>query len=527
MISGQNNLDKKIILFISFSFLFLNFLSFINLGLYWDDWWLVGLEVNNRNIMFAQAGAFWYGPAQTFLLSFKHYIWVYRVLFILLSYFICITSFSFFKKLFKSNSHYAAIATLFMLSLPFNEPRILLICFSYTLNLAIFFLALTLFLNGELKLIKRITCLLLFFYSFVIGSLFFLYMFFLLFIFINELDSTKWSLRNFVQALKKYLDFLGLPLVYLFVKYKVLPKAHGAYAGYNSVNIRPEVFYDLPHVFLNSVKNIFSSHSLILALVLTILIAAMIIFKKIKIEITHTARTKLILQLIFYSLILFVLAVIPYLLVGRTAETFGYEWRARDEMLLPFSFSVLITTLLILLHYLLIKIKVKKSSQIIFITTAFLFLSFSALTLKNQMYFLRDMIKQDVLLEFYKNSDEMKRMHTFYFVDQIPDYNIFKRGFGNSELNGMAKHVFKTEDRYFSLINDATNVCPEKLKISILCKDWIRGPIEAQIIVSASEIRLDGKKTFELALLKIIDHNEYLMRASKYFNIQLEEVLKK
>lgn len=514
------------IIFLILFFICLNILYFLNIGLYWDDWWLVALENQDRNLMFQQAGAPWMGPLQTYLIGLPGFIWIYRSLFFILSFIISLCIYNFFKKLFKDDRILSIISTLFFISLPFNEPRILIICFSYTLNLFFFFMGFQLLNNRKtLTIPRRILSLTLFTYAFTVGSLFFLYIFFLFYLVLDELDKSKWAFKNAMHFIKKHLDFYLLPLFFLFLKYAVLPQPHGEYLGYNSLHFRGQIFWDLSLVFIESIKGIFSTYTSLIAMTSSLVVGGLLYCYQENRNTCGWSNQK-ITRLIFLSAFLFVVAVLPYLLVGRTYESFGFEWRARDEMLLPFAFSLSFTTLLIIINRFLKKLNIFNGNILVLTISIFLILNFSFLTFVNQINFLGDMIKQDALLSFYKHSEEMKKMHTIFFVDKAPEYNIFHRGFGNSELNGMAQQIFKTQDRYFSLINDATDVCPEHLKIGIICKNWTRGPIEGKLSINASAVKLTSTKILKYTFIKNFNREEYYQNISQYFDIRLKRIKK-
>lgn len=229
----------------------------------------------------------------------------------------------------------------------------------------------------------------------------------------------------------------------------------------------------------------------------------------------------LFLKLVILSFGSLFLGILPYLLIGRNPLTFGMDWGGRDELLFPFGISLL----------LLIPIslgRIKSIQKYLFIKMVFIFFvpltfifCFSYSSIRTQVQFLQDMIKQDALFEFYKTSPDMAKTRTYYFIDTSPEYNIFQRSLGNSELNGMAEFVFKTQDRYFSLTDDIANVCPEKLKVGIICKNWKRSKIDRKLIISRSDKYLHKVTVIKLAFLKFINAPAYKEQIKRFFKIEL------
>lgn len=515
--------------FLIFLFFSLNILNFINSGLYWDDWWLISLSPEDLVEMYRQVGIPFYSTMHGALLKSENFIWLYRGLFVALS---CITTFSIYsilKRILK-DSYFALIATAFFIALPLNIPKIIIICFPYVLCSCFFFSAFSIAISERRNWVTRILALILFFISFLTGSYFFLYVIFILsLLYLNDFFNLNLSHKRLI--ILKNLDFFLTPLVYLYFKFYILPQPSGEYGGYNTIKFSYVGLGDtieLIQLYLESffivmkltLTKIFSMKYLLISSIVSLMLVSVFFKKKIE-EKSGTIFLDLFLKLVILSFGSLFFGILPYLLIGRNPLTFGMAWGGRDELLFPFGISILLLIPISLGRIRPIqKYLFTKMVLLVFVPVTFL-LCFSYSTIRFQVQFLQDMIKQDALFEFYRESSDMAKTRTYHFIDAIPEYNIFQRSFGNSELNGMAQFVFKTQDRYFNLTSDVTNVCPEKLKIGIICKNWKRSDIDRTLIVSASDEYLDKVTVLKLAFLKLINLSAYKEQIKRFFKIEL------
>ena len=387
---------------------------FILNSIYWDDWTLFNTSEKTIFSTFKQAGGSFFNFTailHTTIIPFG--IWIYRILTFLLFF---LTGLLFFKILLNNkriNADTAKFIVILFLVLPFNSARVALIDFPYTIGYFLFFLA------WRFKKI-RLFSLPVFFFSFNVNSLPFLYLLVIFDLYFDKADDI--NVVNVKSFLVNKIDYILLPCAFFFIKYKYFVTS-GLYNTYNSnFQIKNLVltpirqFIDFTHLDLN-----------LFFLVCCILILN--IFKPFNHIVIKSNYSN-----IYIAILAIVLAVFPYWILGLTPSFF--DWSSRHQLLMPLGLSLIIT-------YFLSK---TETNRYIYFT---FFLSFSiVINATNYFNFWKDWNKQKELISVLKINPSLKDKKLILVKDNTLDYNALNRPYRFYEWNGLFKYAYNNESRF-------------------------------------------------------------------------------
>ena len=343
----ENN--KKVFLVLFTIYFIINIPLLINFnGIYWDDWTLVGHSLDTLNRTFFEAVGY-----AGYFFAYMHYhminylgVYSYRLLTFILLF---LNSYFVFKILyaipiFSSKDRF--FITLFFLIAPLYDAKIALIDFSYTLHSTLFFFAfyiLSATLN-DLRPLKRILILVLFFISFLVNPLLVFYAMVLVYIFYKSYNSQICFLNNVAYYIKNNFDFILLPVLFFIVKSIWFLSSEVYRSDYNKISIYAilnPVLYAKSFVagFLEPILTSLNIFSSITAVFIFFAIVCFYIFKKMHtVNCNHDNKNNMVL--IILSVFVFAFGAMPYIAVGKIPAS--EDWSSRFQLLLPLGFAMVL-----------------------------------------------------------------------------------------------------------------------------------------------------------------------------------------
>jgi hypothetical protein len=511
--------NKKYLYSLSCLYIVFHILYVLNWGIFWDDWWLSSLSDSDLLDVFRQTGIQWIGYLHYLFRKSFSALLLYRISFFISGYVLILSLFYILQKEIIKNKYWSFWITAIFMVVPLNFPKITLICFPYMICLSLFYFAFAISTMVKNKISYRLLTLILFFFSFLTNSLILFYIIFLITLY-WPLKTFKW--RNNLNFIKSNVDFLLLPLVFVFFKYFIFPTPSGDYQGYNSLVVAKVGLYEPMVTFYLMIKYLLVHIYQPVALVISgiLLVFAFLFRKKIE-SIDLTLSKNAFIKLLIYCFLAGLSAIIPYIVVGRSISQFGSEWLDRDTLLLPFAVSLFFVSLIVFVlssQYLSMKVK----SFLAFVLPFSLFILFAIPTLKTQILLLKDTIKQDAIISFMTSSSIVANKTTFAVEDLYPQLNIYNRVYRTYEFNGMAQKVFGNQQRLFVTTGELKDACPEMSKVGAICKDWIQSNIQSEIVIkSAENIKFYSKDIPKLMFLKFFNTEKYNIEIGRYFNISI------
>lgn len=438
--------SDTIVLFSIYSLSQILFLLNIN-GIYWDDWVLFNQDSTSIMTQFNMNKFYIAGYFHVYLFSQENTIIIYRVLTFLtffLSAFLLMKVLENLSFLDKTSIFYI---TLFYLILPVNSAKIALINVPYIVFLSVFFLAfliLTIYIKKNGPFYFRLIILGLFFFSFIVNSLLVFYAIVLLYILytLYDKDTTGTGLQQLLIItkifLKKYLDFLLLPIVF-FVYKSMYMVPDGLYANYNSLsfNLKGLVYLLCKSLYTSIIEPLFVSLSTSLWLSPLFILAFLFIFRLLKSYNIPQYTKSHALILLGLGFGIFFIAVFPYIAVGKLPQLTGME--SRHQLLVPLGFSYIIYFTIIYL------LQAKEHvAKIIF------HLLISIFIIQNLYYGYRnhlDWFYQISIEENLKDSNIVREHTTFIIIDNLDNLLSNNRHMSFYEQNGRMKKVFGGDSR--------------------------------------------------------------------------------
>ncbi len=341
---------KFLILVYTLSHLLLVLIS----GQWWDDWIIWLNPVNEIKCLFCEMGLPWEAYNLFSVMWLPN--WGYRIvvffLFMLsgLLFYLILRQLHFFSR--EDAFWIAAIA----LTAPVNDARATIICYGYSLSLALFLLAFYMVTQldkytGIKMYALRILSLCFLIYSYTTESL--LVFTGLIWLYLNYIvwkDNDAANLNKKIRLfIKNYWDYFAIPFAFFIVK-NLLWKPYARYLNYNTVTLKSLIKGALlsPFVSLKTVAIICQSYFKqlgILSVIISLIIFALYFFSKkgllIKENIeAFSIRKKYILYFII-GVIVFYAGIFAYIIVrgGKTIQNIGVG--GRDAMLLGFGIAIM------------------------------------------------------------------------------------------------------------------------------------------------------------------------------------------
>lgn len=444
--SKYKNIQTLLVLY-----LLSNLLLILNTeGIYWDDWVLYHHHFDVIETMFNQV------TGKAHLLEYIHYalgrigngIASYRIATVIVYGLSGLFLYSILLDIKSISRTSAFYITLIFMILPVNSARIALIDFPYGLLLCVFFMAfwmLSIYINKQntnkpIHFIFRLMILALFYLSFFINSLLIFYVIVLLYILYKNqmLFPDKTRLYAIKLSLIKNIDFICLPLVFFYVKVKFFVP-YGLYENYNAVTFHYVLYNILPNLKLSVTTSFYAPliQTSIVSLHHPLLFSAIMIFvylllRKDKLP-EKSERLSITIGL---GLFFFILAVFPYIAVGKIPSL--YRLDSRHMLLIPLGFSLCLYSFILLLKHI--------NSTLSRVVLLGLLSSCILKNVYDQSQYLKDWFYQIALEENYKDNRTIKNNTTFIFNSNLTLAE--NRSIQFYEHNGRFRKIFGNDTRF-------------------------------------------------------------------------------
>lgn len=423
-------------------------LLLFNTGVYWDDWIIVGVEKPTILAIFSQTRTPWAGYIHSFLLSLPYGLFIYRAVVFFGFLFSALLFNAILKTISCIDRNNRLIIVLFFALFPVNGARVALINVFYPIFYLSFFLGFWILTKYVRQggLFLRILSLILFVLSFATNSLLCLYAIVILYL--------AYHLKNhapMVQLTKKialcYFDFLAAPAIFWAIKVTCL-RPYGTYAEYNSIKL-----INLGRAFPRCLSSLYTSFIEVIdesirlsadapSIIFILSILLFFVFKRKNFIVNRNEITKHA-WFLGIGTVSFVLAVFPYLAVGKTPAL--YSWDSRHQLLVPLGASLMLTYGINIIFR-----KIGIDCKYKYIIFSFLIVSFACFDINRYLDFERDWYKHISLIENFKANNDMKNHTTFYFVDNTIELNATRKDYVWYEYTGMMKKSFGDEKRFGS-----------------------------------------------------------------------------
>jgi hypothetical protein len=507
----KNSKEYSILLllyFVSNIFLLLN----VN-GIYWDDWWILGVEQDALDKVFHQLD----GNAGVvrskmigFLSQIGNGVLIFRVLTFLLYFLTTLFVFKILQTIKALTKADVFFITLIFMAAPLNPAKALAVSvFPYAVSLTIFFLSFYL-LSKNLKknnYLARFFILVLFFISFLTNSLLVFYAVPLMYIFYQRYwhQSGKFisKARMFI---KQNLDFVLLPILFFIVRLLFF-KPSGSNFDYNLLDTWmvigmpitiPMSFYSS---FLEPIRQSFETLVPFWILGLGLFL---IPFKGESNKIVENNKGD------FYFLLLggvfFVLAVFPYLAVGKLPQL--GDFASRHQLLVPLGFSFIL--------YFFIKVfssRNKISKQLMQKILMVFIMAFVVQNIYTNYQYKLDWFYQVGIEQHLKDLDVVRENTTF--VVSVDDEILEIRGIMNAgEHTYRLKKIFGDNTRLMIDESESINSFKEMDKNGAMdLKSWV---YHAPIYLKVSKGRFHRR----LFLYEFFDKEKFEALARKLITVK-------
>lgn len=434
-------------------------LMLINNGIFWDDW--IVCTNNSQFIMdmFTASGVAQVGYFHNLLQALPYTHFIYRL--IVFSCFLLSTLFLNLilkEEMIKDDTARFFVVAFFAL-FPVNHARIAIINAPYAVCYLAFVTASVILFRNQRSLIQRVTSLVLYAMSFSTNSLLVLH--YLVVGCAIVLRRRKLSeVRSIRTLILPYADYLLLPLAYWLIKCLFLqPK--GAYLGYNQLT-----FQGLVHAVKWTPVAIYSSfiepalysfESFSFTILLGSVLLATCLQKADEVVSALRPKAMFILGVVFVCA-----ANFPYFAVYKIPQLFN-DWENRHQLLVPFGASLVLYFGGCLIFD---AARVTRSLQVFLF--ALITLIFVKTNIEFQIDYERDALKQQALMEGFRQSRVMAENSIFFFDDQALEMNVNRRAFRSYEFAGMLKTVLPGTKYSGIYSGDCSGAAlyPEKTSIS-------------------------------------------------------------
>ena len=439
--------DSYQLLIIFFLYILSNFFMFFSNGWFWDDWTLFTSEGIKE--IFNGIGAPFLIPIHTFIMNLTSYpALLYHILTGILEIF---GIWIFYKSLLLlgvSRSNTFLLSLIFAL-LPYNQAKITMSCFMYSIGFLFFLLAILFFIKFSHKnnIFIRLISLIFFIcsYLFLPSTLVLAYAFLLLVAIINIDHEIQFQQSFIIKVLKKLLywaDFVLLPIFFwVFRLFFLMPTGIYAAEGYrgftvSSILLAPintVVAFIQNFIGIGTIANSISRSSIFPVLYIVIFVVVFIVLRKHKIE--YFSKDK---KYFYIGLFLFVAGVFAYVTVGLHPLFESYN--SRHQILLKFGSAFLLFSLVSLST----SIKLKK---ILVTTILSLFIVYNIST---HLQFQKSWFKQTALEKAFSKEVLLIEGTNFIIQDNTKIYNEFNGSepYRFYNYTGILMKTYGTQNRF-------------------------------------------------------------------------------
>ena len=390
-------------------------------GIYWDDWIYVSMAPDQILQMTRELGLPWVGYLLQFLWGIGPV--ASHALSLVIYFSVGMSTLGILRRVPWLTPNERVFVAALVLVLPLMAARHTLIVQHYALSLALFFLGWYLLVRASPP--TRATLWVagvLFVASFTTNSLLPFYLLPMVHFWYQNGRRTGVPLRHY---LSRYWPLLILPGAWYIAKVLWF-QPYGLYDGYNAVTLRamwrPTVWIVVAAVPLGGL---------------------------------YTARRQLgartlgILTPLFAGAFMTVLAIYPYVVVGKKLPF--AEWETRDELLMPIGVAVLVLAFCRMVGAALGRNAARVAGLASLAASVVLSMSICA-------GYLLDWQKEEALVELFKTTPALQSATTVIFDDQTRGANIFHRTYRFYEWNGLMRRAYGTETRF------GVNDTPEEIR---------------------------------------------------------------
>lgn len=428
---------------------------FLNNGWYWDDWCLSSKE--GINTISKGVGIPIMIPVNSALFSLtEHPALVYHIITIIIE----ITGIWLFYRsllLLDINRSNGFIITLFFALIPFNQAKMAMACFMYTIGFLFFIIAVFLFLNFVRKnsLILRILALFFFLCSFVflpstlVLSLA-LFLFLAVYLDYHNIEFNIKYLKKIALKMFTWADFVLLPFIFwLFRTFFLRPTGNYASEGYREFSVSSLVLLPV-NLTVAIVQNLFgigkaaealNQSKIFAVLFIVVLIIVYILLIKVRLENRSADKSVLYVGLFF-----FLAGAFAYVMVGLYPVFDSFD--SRHQILLKFGTAILLFFFICLFN--------SKRAQIIILS---LIVSlFIVSNVSYQLQFIKSWFKQIALEKEFQKERLLTEGTNFIIIDNTLNYNEFNTHYPFYCYSGILRKSFGTETRFAIDSKEMANV---------------------------------------------------------------------
>lgn len=422
-----------------------NLFMLLNNGWYWDDWCLSSPE-GIKDIC-AGAGIPFMTPIHSWLINSTAYpALLYHIITGIMELLGIVLFYKCLLMINVSHSH-TFLMTLVFAVLPYNQAKITMACFMYTIGFLFFLLAVYLFINftRNNNFILRIISLILFFGSFMfLPSTLVLALAFLLFMaIIGQKQEIEFKLSYFKLILPRLInwaDFILLPFIFWIFRALYL-KPTGIYAteGYrefslNSVLLTPInliVAFIQNFIGLGAMNNPSNIAVIYTLLFFAVCVVMFIVLGKYKIDQQFNSK-----RMLYIGLYFFIAGAFAYTMLGLSPTFNGFN--SRHQILLKFGSTFII-------FYLVCLIRSERAQRLTISTIISLFIVYN---ISCQLQFQKSWFKQMALKHAFPLEKSLSEGVNFVIIDNTNEYNEFNGALAFYCYTGILKNAFGTQTRF-------------------------------------------------------------------------------
>lgn len=422
-----------------------NLFMLLNNGWYWDDWCLSSPE-GIKDIC-AGVGIPFMAPIHSWLINLTAYP---ALLYHIMTGVIEILGIVLFYKcllMLNVNKSHTFLMALFFSILPYNQAKMTMACFMYTIGFVFFLLAVYLFISfiRNNNFILRIISLVFFFGSFMfLPSTLVLALAFLLFIaIICQKQEVEFKLSYFkliIQRLINWADFILLPFIFwIFRAFFLKPTGIYLTDGYREFSLISILLTPI-NLIVTFIQNFIglgamnnpSNISVIYALLfLIVFIAIFVVLTKHKIERQFTNN-----QFQFIGLYFFFAGAFAYAMLGLSPLFDGFN--SRHQILLKFGSTFII-------FYLVCLIRSERAQRLTIATIISLFI---VSNISYQLQFQKSWFKQMALEKAFPLEKSLSEGVNIIIIDNTKEYNEFNGEYAFYCYTGILMNAFGTQTRF-------------------------------------------------------------------------------
>lgn len=435
------------LLILFFLYIISNFFLFFNNGWFWDDWCLSTSE--GMKEILVGVGAPYMIPIHSFLMNLTSQpALLYHIL---TGIFEIFGIWIFYKSLLLfgvSRSNSFLLSLIFAL-LPYNQAKIALSCFMYSIGFLFFLLAIFFFIKFSRKnnIFFRLLSLLFFFcsYLFLPSTLVLAYAFLLLvaiFYIDQEIQFKQSFINKVLKKLLNWADFILLPIFFwVFRSFFLTPTGIYAAEGYRGFTVSSILLAPINIIIafiqnfigIGTIANSISRSSIFSVLFVVLFVVVFIVLRK-----HYTVYSSKDKKYLYMGLFLFIAGVFAYVTVGLHPLFESYS--SRHQILLKFGSAFL-------LFYLVSLSTSKKLKKILVTTILSLFIVYNIST---QLQFQKSWFKQMTLEKAFSKEVLLSEGTNFIIQDNTQIYNEFN---GNEpyrfyNYTGIFMKIFGTQKRF-------------------------------------------------------------------------------